>query len=282
MQLTLVTPAPAVPQCVIAVDWSGARDPRRTLWLAEHTSAGIVALESGFTHAAIHERLVSVVSRHRAAGTSVAIGLDFAFGFPSVFAERHRLHAIDDVWAQAEREGDAWLRCDVPPFWGRAGMRATRADGWGGARATDAMVRTLGLGHPKSPYQVTGAGAVGSSSIRGMSVLRALRAAGAAIWPFDAPGQITVMELYPRVATGAVVKRDKAAREAWLAQHAPELSSTHAVTASVSEDAFDAVAAARFLWQHRADVTHTAAPDDPRIPLEGAIWVPSTVTRVAG
>jgi hypothetical protein len=283
VQLRRVFNVTMVPKRVIAVDWSGARDPRRTLWLAECTKHGVVSLEHGFTHPTICDRLLKTVRQHRDRGEPLAIGLDFAFGYPAAFAERHHCGDIAAVWALAERRGDGWMRCEEMPFWGRAGCGADRAAGWGGPRATDAAVRTLRLGNPKSPYQVTGAGAVGSSTIRGLPVLRALRAAGAAIWPFDRAGLITVMELYPRIATGAVVKRDPDARAAWLQQHAPELPDIVATAARESEDAFDALAAARFLWQHRASVPRTDPPTDPRVQLEGAIWIPDrlVVTPVA-
>lgn len=262
------------PTRVIAVDWSGARDPRRTMWLAEHAASGVVALESGFTHDTMRERLLQAVRQHGQSGEGLAIGLDFAFGYPAEFARRHACADIAAVWAMAAAHGQRWLRCEEPPFWGRAGCGADRATGWGGTRVTDDVVRARRLGHPKSPYQVTGAGAVGSSTIRGLPVLQALRDAGAAIWPFDRPGPITVMELYPRVATGAVVKRDPSARARWLQHHAADIPSAFVTAACDSDDAFDALAAARFLWQYRASVARTEAPLDPRVPLEGAIWIP--------
>jgi hypothetical protein len=267
------------PTTAIAVDWSGAADPRRTLWLAEHTDDGVVQLRDGFSHREIADTLISRVTQHVAAGRSLVIGLDFAFGYPAAFAARHGLDAIEQLWALAELEGARWLRCEVPPFWGRAGCRADRAIGWGGPRVTDAEITSRGLGRPKSPYQVTGGGAVGSSTIRGMPVLRALREHGAAIWPFDAPGLVTVLELYPRVATGAVIKRDASARATWLAAHPAQSSLSPELVARAAgrEDAFDALAAVLWLWAYRHDVARSGRTGDAARRLEGAIWVPTSL-----
>jgi predicted nuclease with RNAse H fold len=143
-------------------------------------------------------------------------------------------------------------------------------------------VRSLGLGAPKSPYQVTGAGAVGSSTIRGMPVLRVLRALGAAIWPFDAPSTVTVIECYPRIATGRdVVKRDPAARTAWLRRHR-DLTAAHRRAAQDSDDAFDALAAARWLWRHRDAIARSPRAVDDAQRIEGAIWVPPSLLPTPG
>jgi hypothetical protein len=126
---------------------------------------------------------------------------------------------------------------------------------------------------------VTGGGAVGSSTIRGMPVLRALREHGAAIWPFDAPGLVTVLELYPRVATGAVIKRDASARATWLAAHPAQSSLSPELVARAAgrEDAFDALAAVLWLWAYRHDVARSGRTGDAARRLEGAIWVPTSL-----
>ena len=71
---------------------------------------------------------------------------------------------------------------------------------------------------------------------------RRLRAAGFAIWPFDAPGPKTVIEIYPRLFTGPVVKRDAERRRAIDALDLDGLETRPDTLARAggSEDAFGA------------------------------------------
>jgi hypothetical protein len=99
---------------------------------------------------------------------------------------------------------------------------------------------------PKSVFQIGGAGAVGTGSLRGMPSLLRLSDAGFAIWPFDAVTDRTVFELYPRLCTGPVKKSDPVARAGavleWMVRGA--LDDRLALLAASSEDAFDAAVSA--------------------------------------
>lgn len=53
-------------------------------------------------------------------------------------------------------------------------------------RRTDRERPAVGGIRPTSGFQIGGAGAVGTGAVRGMPMLARLRAAGFAIWPFDA------------------------------------------------------------------------------------------------
>ena len=55
-------------------------------------------------------------------------------------------------------------------------------------------------------FQIGGAGAVGTGSIRGMPHLLTLADSGFTIWPFVSGGLPTVVEIYPRALTGPVNK----------------------------------------------------------------------------
>lgn len=79
-------------------------------------------------------------------------------------------------------------------------------------RRTDREAPAIGGIRPKSVFQIGGAGAVGTGSLRGMPILKRLRDAGFAVWPFDAPRWPCVVEIYPRLLTGAVNKGSAGAR----------------------------------------------------------------------
>jgi hypothetical protein len=203
--------------------------------------------------------------------TPTVVGVDFAFGFPAWWCAVRGWHDAAAVWRAAEAEGEAWLAACAPPFWGRPGrLRPHEHDR--GLRATDLR---LGI-TPKSVFQIGGAGAVGTGSVRGMPLLGALRKAGAAIWPMDAPALHTVLEIYPRILTPAgTVKRDAASRARALAEFdARMLPSAARATATASEDAFDTVLSAFALQQHRAEVSLRTRPRDALSQLEGQVWAP--------
>ncbi|MFN3576839.1 MAG: molybdopterin-guanine dinucleotide biosynthesis protein MobB, partial [Tabrizicola sp.] len=57
----------------------------------------------------------------------------------------------------------------------------------------------------KPVWQLTGAGSVGSQALLGIPVVHRLaEASGAAVWPFDAPGPLTLAEVYPSLLAPAV------------------------------------------------------------------------------
>ena len=134
------------------------------------------------------------------------IGLDFAFGFPAWFAGELGAREIEDVWRHAATEGERWLRDCAPPFWGRPGCGRP-------ALPSHFRLSELALKGPKSVFQVGGAGAVGTGSIRGMPLLLRLREAGFAIWPFH-EGSPRVVEIYPRAFLRHLRHSSAAARAA--------------------------------------------------------------------
>jgi hypothetical protein len=52
----------------------------------------------------------------------------------------------------------------------------------------------------KSVFQIGGAGAVGTGSVRGMPLLAALSADGFSVWPFEDASERMVIEIYPRTS----------------------------------------------------------------------------------
>src|SRR5262249_55662953 len=108
---------------------------------------------------------------------------------------------------------------------------------------------------------------------RGLPFLTRIRAAGIAIWPFDGARVPLVVEIYPRVLTGPVVKTSEAARAEYLRRHWPALPAPLRTRAAGSEDAFDAAVSALVLNRDLLDVSDLAAGDDIS-KLEGEIWAP--------
>lgn len=260
------------PHAVVAIDWSGSiTGERRHVWVAVVVEGTLMRLDDGHRRADVPVILRAIANE---VGSRVAVGLDFAFGLPARFARDRGCATGPETWELARAEGEGWLHACDPPFWGRPGRRRPYTNPADGLRATDATARRIGSSAPKSVFQVGGAGAVGTGSIRGMPVLADLRAAGFAIWPFDAPAWPVVVEIYPRHFTGPVVKSDPTARAAWLAGEWPDLPARFRDAACRSDDAFDAAVAARGMWASREALGSLPIVVDPVARLEGMIWDP--------
>ena len=255
---------------VVAVDWSGeVSGGRKTIWLAEVVGGELVRLENGRTRAELTDELIRMASSHR----EFVIGLDFAFSFPEWFLDACRVSDARDLWRQVERHGERWLQGCESPFWGRPGKGNPKvADQF---RKTELASRTRASRQPKSVFQIGGAGAVGTGSIRGMPQLARLHDAGFSIWPFDEPALPTVIEIYPRLLTGPVVKSNLEARREYLDVRYPGVPAVVRTRAAQTEDAFDAAVSALVMWNHRTELSNLAATDNPVFRREGAIWFPA-------
>jgi hypothetical protein len=264
-------PPPAAPLRCIAVDWSGARDPRdqrKKIWLGEAVDGALVRLEDGRDRDELGARLIADAER----APELVVGLDFAFSLPAWALAELGAEDAPALWARAEAEGDRWLDGCVPPFWGRHGVR--RPGGREELRRTEREVRAVRGIVPKSPLQIAGAGHVGTASVRGMPVLRRLRAAGFHVWPFDPPAFPLVVEIYPRVLTGAVNKSGFAERCEYLRTNFPDIATERAVHAMQSDDAFDAAVSALVMSRCADELRALPAVHDPQRRVEGLIWEP--------
>ncbi|MGD9890667.1 MAG: hypothetical protein AB7U18_05165, partial [Dehalococcoidia bacterium] len=195
----------------IAIDWSGARDGgARGIVLAQAAGDTLVRLEGGRNRDQIAEHLIALAEQN----PDLVIGLDFAFSLPAWFLDAMGATTAPDLWELAGDRAEDWLAACAPPFWGRSGTRRPELPAH--FRRTELEVPAVGGIRPKSVFQVGGSGAVGTGSLRGMRLLSRLRHAGFSIWPFDPPGWPRVVEIYPRLLTGAVRKRNPGERTRYL------------------------------------------------------------------
>ena len=102
-------------------------------------------------------------------------------------------------------------------------------------------------------------------------MLSRLSEAGFHIWPFQPAKLPLVLEIYPRLFTGAVNKSSQTAREQYL--RAPRFSNLPKKilhTAASSEDAFDALCSVLGMADQAEHLNQLTGGDL----LEGAIWNP--------
>ncbi len=294
-------------QRVVGVDWSGDQGPgqRRKIWAGVWTaSSGRMNLESGRSRVELVEWLVEMARET----PRMVVGFDFSFSYPAWFLRELGIGSAPEFWQLvADGQGEKWLHkdCEDGRFWGRAGSRRhgkkpaefcgehahrmlRRAETALKVRAEIAdplaAARVSGIA-PKSVFQIGGAGAVGTASLRGMAGLLRLREAGFRVWPYDAPSvkEPLVVEIYTRLMTGAVTKSSESARTVYLSKKRREsglyagLSRGVLAKARGSEDAFDALVTALVMVEHRAEFAKLRQTEDEVFRMEGRTWVPGLV-----
>lgn len=262
---------------ILAVDWSGAVSGAASkIWVAEARDGNLLRLECGRDREQLADFLIDTAIEN----PDIIVGLDFAFSLPAWFLEERGLRNAPELWDLASREAERWLRECQPPFWGRPGKKRPQLPD--DLRRTDRLAPAVGGIRPKSVFQVGGAGAVGTGSLRGMAFLKRLTDSGFAVWPFHEPGRPLLIEIYPRLLTGPVNKGNQASREAYLAANLASLDDRMLHVAASSEDAFDAAVSALVMDAARAELEALVATGDPVVRLEGWIWSPEmTVPKSA-
>jgi len=251
---------------IIAVDWSGAKDPathKQKIWrcngsVDEQGRLHVSELSHGKTRTEFIEWL-----KDQAKGPKrMLIGLDFPFSFPKDWVG-HQLsqetESWDDVVAFCRDNAEAILAESPPPFWGHPGTTKPRAEDLEALgldclfRKTEARTLTA-----KSVFQIGGAGAPGTAALRGIPCLLELRQAGFSIWPFDRGLEElglnhVVVEIYPRVFAGDVRRSSQEAREklvdALCAQEGVVVREDIRRKAIATEDAFDAFISTVGMWR---------------------------------
>ncbi len=290
---------------VVAVDWSGDKGPgqRKKIWAGVWTAAGGgVRLESGRTR----EELVGWLVELGKETPRMVVGVDFCFSYPAWFLEEHGAGTAPEFWEIVVEHGERWLgkECEDARFWGRMGSRRTgkkpaefcgerghrmlrRADEACKVQAKivdpEQAAKVKGIA-PKSPFQIGGAGAVGTGTLRGIPMLERLHGAGFRVWPFDAPGLVgkapkpLLVEIYPRLLTGEVKKSNEGARREYLKARVvadaayKRLGKEVLDKARGSEDAFDALVSVMMMVERRASFLQLRQARDRVTLLEGAVW----------
>lgn len=226
----------------------------------------LVALENGRSR----EQLVEYLTTTTRDQPRTVVGLDFAFSFPRWWCAERGWTSAPAVWDAMAAEGERVLSECQPPFWGRPGTtnphppdrrfrRTERVDASGA----------------KSVFQIGGAGAVGTGSVRGMASLRHLAEAGFDIWPFGPGGWPRIVEIYPRALTGPVNKSSWRERHTLVCKRFASQSAPMLERAAGSEDAFDAAVSALVMAGAGDQLAALSPSPDPTIAIEGKIWRPA-------
>ena len=305
------------PDRVVAIDWSGRVDvagQRRHIWAGVWTAGSVakngkerVALEAGRTREELIDWLIELARET----PRMVVGIDCCFSYPAWFLKEHKCRTVFELWQKvAEGKGEEWLHrdCADDRFWGKAGSRrhGRRPEEFCGAglmrmmRFTDVdnkitpkllmeeperAAAVLGI-TPKSPFQIGGAGSVGTGSLRAMPLLLKLREAGFRTWPYEAAAfgaaepQPLLVEMYTRLLTGAVKKSNAGARRAYLAERRKSddafagISRKVLTAAEGGEDAFDALVCMVEMVRWRAEFAELKATEDKTLRLEGITWRP--------
>ena len=297
-------------QRVVGVDWSGDKGSgqRRKIWAGvwtapdRNSSQARVQLETGRTREELIEWLIELARET----PRMVVGFDFSFSYPAWFLAEHGITSAPEFWQRvADGQGEKWLHeeCADARFWGKAGKlrNGKKPAEFSGEHAhrmlrraetalkvkavmTDPIyaARIAGIA-PKSVFQIGGAGAVGTASLRGMPHLLHLRQAGFRIWPYDEPDPAhhpTVVEIYTRLMTGPVTKSSESARTAYLNAKRKEnpffvkLPRSIITKAQGSEDAFDALVTTLVMAEYRHEFAHLKQTTDEIFMMEGQTWVP--------
>jgi hypothetical protein len=252
---------------VLAVDWSGKlKRAEEFLWLAEVRDGKLVDLRNGLTREQLVSRLVYIAEEQ----PETVVGLDFAFSFPRWWCDEQGWTRGQDVWRAMAQDGERLLGACEEPLWGRPGKPNPHPE----HRLYRRTDRDAGVGAAKSVFQVGGAGAVGTGSIRGMPHLLNLAEKGFSIWPFTVDGWPRVIEIYPRALTGRVRKSSWRERRGFLGSRFPEQPPCLLERAAGSEDAFDAAVSALVMGAHHSQLKALTQASDPDYAIEGKIWRP--------
>jgi hypothetical protein len=214
---------------VIVVDWSGrasrspAKESRDAIWIGMCDPEG----EAQTYHRSRAEAAVFLAARLGEGGRQL-VGFDFPMGYPKGLARRltgqdsaRSLHGwlserIIDGPDNANNRFDVAEAINVElggtgPFWGcpvtrpRAHLSPFKRIDYSALGLAERRQVEIENPPAKPVWQLMGAGSVGSQALLGIPVLHRLAmTTGAAVWPFEAPGPLTLAEVYPSLLAGSV------------------------------------------------------------------------------
>ena len=253
---------------VIAIDWSGAKlGAERKIWIAEARDGDLVLIENGRSREEVTRWLIEEAGK----GDRLLVGIDFAFSTPVWFLAERGFGSARDLWLAARESAEEWLRQCDHPFWGRPGKKCVIAK-------EQRFRRTEDRTSAQSVFQIGGAGAVGTGSLRGLTTLCALQAGGFDVWPFDDPSseRSLVVEIYPRVWSPGIRKTRLEERRDFLKsfERFPRLRPEMRARAASTDDSFDAAVSALGMDAHRSELSSLPRIADEQLRAEGIIWRP--------
>lgn len=211
----------------IMVDWSASSKPVRgsnSIWIAtcKRTKAGQVQVQTQNPATRLEARAVILEEARGAiaAGGRVLIGFDFAIGYPAgtaaalgldlvatapwsamhAYLGAHTKPSADNSNTRFELASamNAKMTGTQHPFWGATKTKQsdtlsmkkgdfTQAGSLPEHRISEAWIRSHFKARPKSVWQLTGVGSVGSQALLGIPTVSYLKSAlpGAKLWPFE-------------------------------------------------------------------------------------------------
>lgn len=203
----------------LIVDWSAANTPKRgrdSIWICQRRRDGDEQLCNPSTRHAAQEILAEMIARAMAKGERVLVGFDFPFGYPAGFAHQLGLDGAEPwrvAWNEiarlikdddSNRNNRFWVGAEFNrrisgkqfPFWGcpasQEGVHLRQKFHRGHDERTLAERRLIDcwMTGAQPCWKLAYTGSVGSQSLTGIPVVRALRddprwAARARIWPFE-------------------------------------------------------------------------------------------------
>lgn len=284
----------------IAVDWSGAvaNDGAKGIAIAVAEEGVLTDIIPGPSHATPKGRKEAIeylLNQRAECGEELIVGLDFAFSLPAWYLKEKGFRDAPALWEHAHSQGEGWWEAEgsrtTTPFWRADKAGKPDFEGKAELRSTeqDPAIKKLAGSSPRSAFQLSGAGSVGSSTVRGLPRLHELREAGFNIWPWDAPKAPLVLEVWPRIAVGGSTKSSPTERVKVIKKlvDSKRLSTDVAMYACADDNAFDAVLTALWLACHSEEILATTTDEGPSregsdFAREGRIWTPSETKQVAG
>ncbi len=282
-------------QRVIAIDWSGASDEatqHETIWMAEWNDQK-TKLEYGLNRSEVIQKLIAL----KESSESMLVGFDFSFSLPKHFVLEHvpemeEQRDIRAVWRHVAQHADEWLEGNES-FWGRKGefAKCRHKDLKLMFRKTEERLRKKFS--PSSTFQIGGAGAVGTGSLRGMPLLLELAEHGFTVWPFVEAGAFSVVEIYPAIFTLPREPRagknkgkkrrgfmDKRIAGAAVGSPWHKVSERELTCAELSQDAFDALVSVMNMVERLAKSGDHCWRLCENSWIEGEIWPPQCELQV--